>query len=283
LVTTMVSVEVPPDAMDVGAKLFVTVGGAKMFSVALAAAALLPPEVCSALAAMVFVAAPAVDDVTFTITVQPPAGIEVPLATVTLPAPAAAVTPAHVPVLPAVPMVMPAGSVSVSALVSVSAEAFVLPMVMVRLVLPPRARLATPKAFETVGVPSTVSTTPVAAVPVSATGPVAAGAVVALVFVLVAVTDCVMVQLPPGSNVAALKPTLVPLLAPPVSVALLPAVQETLPAPLFASVPVKASLIVTPVRLPGFAAGFVTTIVSVEVPPEAMDVGAKLFETVGGA
>jgi len=254
-----------------------------MLSVALAAAALLPPEVCSAFAAMVLAAAPAVEDVTFTITVQPPAGIDVPLAMVKLLAPALAVTPAHVPVLPAVPIVMPAGNVSVSALVSVIALALVLPTVTVRLVLPPLARFATPKDLATVGGASTVSTTPVAAVPVRATGPVAAGAVVALVFVMVAVTDCEIVQEPPGSRVPALKPTLAPLLTPPVRVALLPTVHETLPAAAFLRVPVNASLIVTPVRLPGFAPAFVTVIVSVDVPPDAIAVGAKLLVTVGGA
>ena len=48
------------------------------------------------------VTAPAVDEVTFTITVQPPEGMLVPLAIVKLPAPAVAVTPVQVPVLPAV-------------------------------------------------------------------------------------------------------------------------------------------------------------------------------------
>ncbi len=41
-------------------------------AVALADLALLPALVCKALAAIVFVAAPAVDEVTLTITVQPP-------------------------------------------------------------------------------------------------------------------------------------------------------------------------------------------------------------------
>ncbi len=88
-----------------------------------------------------FVAVPRVLLVTFTITVQPPAGIEVPLAIVKLPAPAVAVTPLQVPVLPAVLIVMPDGKVSVSVAVVVIGLVFVLVMVTVRLVLPPLTML----------------------------------------------------------------------------------------------------------------------------------------------
>jgi len=38
----------------------------------------------------------------------------------------------------------------------------------------------------------------------------------------------------------------------------------------------------TPVKFPGLAAGLVTTIVIVEVPPDAIVEGAKLFATIGG-
>ena len=55
------------------------------------------------------------------------------------------------------------------------------------------------------------------------------------------------------------------------------------PAALLATVPVDASPIVTPVRFPGFAAGLLTVMVSVEVPPAAIVAGAKLFTTVGAA
>src|SRR5688500_17431318 len=125
--------------------------------------------------AMVLVAAPAVLEVTFTITVQPPEGIEVPLAIVKLPAPAVAVTPVQVPVLPAVPMVMPAGKVSVKRLVSVIAPGLVLPMVTVRLVLPPLAMAVTPKAFAAVGRAKMVSVA-LALEPAWGTGPIALGA-----------------------------------------------------------------------------------------------------------
>src|SRR6478752_5271257 len=153
----MVRVAVPPAAMVVGVKVFVTVGARYTSRLAVAAAALFPPVVCSALAAMVFVDVPAVLEVTFTATVQPAAGIEVPLAIVKLPAPAVAVTPVQVPVLPAVPMVMPAGKVSVSAAVSVSALALVLPIVTVRSALPPLAIAGALNDLVIVGAASTVS------------------------------------------------------------------------------------------------------------------------------
>ena len=110
-----------------------------------------PALVCKAPAAIVFTAAPAVLLVTFTITVQPPAGMLVPFAIVKLPAPAVAVTPVQVPLLPAVLIVMPTGKVSVNSALNVIAAAFVLPIVTVKLVFPPLARFATAKFFVTVG------------------------------------------------------------------------------------------------------------------------------------
>ena len=122
-----------------------------------------------------------------------------------------------------------------------------------------------------------------AAVPVSAIGPVAAGAVVVLLFVEVAVTSCVMVQLWPGGRVPALKPTEVPPFTPPVRVAVPAPVHATLPAAALVRVPVYASLIETPVRLPGLPAAAETVIVIVEVWPLPMDARLKLFVAVGGA
>ena len=149
-------------------------------TVAVAAAALLPALVVKAPLGIVLVAAPAVLEVTLTITVQPGvAGMLLPLAMVKLPAPAVAVTPVQVPVLPAVPMVMPVGKVSVNRLLSVIAAALLLPMVTVRLVLPPLARLATAKALVIVGAADTVKVA-LAVPPVKATGPVAVTAVVVL-------------------------------------------------------------------------------------------------------
>jgi len=88
------------------------------------------------------------------------------------------------------------------------------------------------------------------------------------------------VHVAPAGIVPAVKPTDVPAFAPPVSVAL-PDVQETLPAALFVRPEGYVSEIATPVRLAGFAAGFVTAIVRVELPPVGMNVGAKVFVTVG--
>ena len=99
-------------------------------------------------------------------TVQPPAGMVLPLAMLKLPAPAVAVTPVQVPVLPAVLMVMPAGKASVRADVSTMAPALALPMDTVTLVLPPLAILATEKVLLMVGaVAVTVTQAPVLLVP----------------------------------------------------------------------------------------------------------------------
>jgi len=145
LVTMICIEDVPPEAIDAGVKLFVTVGGLHTFNVAAAALGLLPAVVCNAPAVIVFVAAPAVLLVTSTMIVQPAVEIDVPLAIVKLPA--VAVTPVHVPAFPAVPIVMPVGSVSVSALVGVIALAFVLPIVTVRLVLPTLTRSEAPTGY----------------------------------------------------------------------------------------------------------------------------------------
>ncbi len=86
--------------------------------------------------------------------VQPPAGMEVPLAIVMLPLPAVAVTFGHVPVLPAVLTVIAPGAtgkVSVKTALVVIATPFVLPIVIVTEVLPPEAKLAAPNALVTVG------------------------------------------------------------------------------------------------------------------------------------
>ena len=85
--------------------------------------------------------------------VQPPAGIEVPLAIEMLPLPAVAVTFAQVPVLPVVLTVIApgaTGNVSVKMAVVVIATAFVLPIVIVNDVLPAEPKSA-PNAFATVG------------------------------------------------------------------------------------------------------------------------------------
>ncbi len=156
-VAVNVSTLVPPDAMLVGLKPFAAVGGLYTFNVLVPGVGLLPAFVCSAPAGIVFVAAPVELLVTFTITVQPPAGMLVPFAIVKLPAPAVAVTPVQVPVFPAAPIVIPVGKVSVSALVNMIALVFVLPIVTVRSVFPPLARSDTPNALVNVGLLKSVS------------------------------------------------------------------------------------------------------------------------------
>ena len=86
--------------------------------------------------------------------VQPPAGIDVPLAIVMLPLPAVAVTFAQVPVFPAGLIVIgpgAAGKVSVKTALVVIATPLVLPIVIVSEVLPPGAKLVAPNALVTVG------------------------------------------------------------------------------------------------------------------------------------
>ncbi len=151
LVMVKVITVVPFSAIGFVPNVFVMVGGATTVNVAVPGLVLLPALVFKSPAAIVLVAAPAVLLVTFTVTVQPPAGTLVPLAIVKLPAPAVAVTPVQVPVFPPVPIVIPVGKVSVSALVNVIALVLVFPIVTVRLVFPPLAILLTPKAFEMVG------------------------------------------------------------------------------------------------------------------------------------
>src|SRR6185503_1819467 len=92
-----------------------------------------------------------------------------------------------------------------------------------------------------------------------------------------------MVQAAPGGMEPALKPTLVPPFAPPVRVAAPPPVHATLPAAALARPAGYASLIATAVRLAGFDAGLVTTIVMVEVPLAGIEAGAKPLVTVGEA
>ena len=130
----------------------------------------------------------------------------------------------------------PVGKVSPSVIADWAGLVPVLVKVKTRVVVAPSAIEPAPKVLATVG-DVTVNVALVVA-PVSATGPVADGAVVVFRFVLVAVTLCVMVQVPPGTIVPALKPTFVPALAPPVKVALPAPLQLTLPLALLVSVPI---------------------------------------------
>jgi hypothetical protein len=88
--------------------------------------------------------------------VQPPEGIEVPLAMVKLFAPAVAVTPVQVPLLPVVLIVTPPRKVSVKRLVSEMALAFEFVMVTVSVEVAPDAMVAGANDLLTVGAASTV-------------------------------------------------------------------------------------------------------------------------------
>jgi hypothetical protein len=168
-------------------------------------------------------------------------------------------------------------SVSVKAPL-VSPKPFGLAIVKVIVLVEPSGIDAGAKAFAIVGAPATDSEADAAV-------PAGAWALVAVLVVLVteveAVTLCVIVQLPFGGIVPALKPTDVPPLAPPVSVAPPPAVHATLPTAALLRPAGYVSEIATPVRLAGLAAGFETTIVIVAVPAAGIDVGANAFVTVG--
>jgi hypothetical protein len=249
---------------------------------------LLPEFVCKAPAGIVFVAAPAVLLVTFTITVQPPAGIDVPLAIVKLPAPAVAVTPVHVPVFPAVLIVIPVGNVSVNAAVNVNATKFPFPSVTVRSVFPPEARFVAVKSFATVGsVRASTVRVAFAVPPVNATGPAAVTLFVVFATpVVLLVTFTSTAQLAPTARLATLRRTLLSpaTLAPPLVLVTVPQAAGVNVNVVFTSVmPAgKVSGSWMPVNVPGFVFGFVTVNVITLVPPAEMIVGLNAFVTVGG-
>ena len=85
--------------------------------------------------------------------VQPPAGILVPLATLTLPAPTVEVTPVQVPLFDAAMVMLPGvvGKVSVSTLLNVMALALVLPTLIVNRVVPLGAMLGAANDLVMVG------------------------------------------------------------------------------------------------------------------------------------
>lgn len=150
-----VMVLVPPGAMAVGANALMIVGSAGTIRSSLVASALFPPLVVSAPAAIVLIYVPSTLAVTSTVTLQPPAGILVPLASVIVLAPATAVTPLQAPpklfgvAITIAPGLL--GRLSTNALVNVTALAFVLPTTIVNCVLLPATMLATAKLFVIVG------------------------------------------------------------------------------------------------------------------------------------
>lgn len=149
-------------------------------------------------------------------------------------------------------------------------------LVMAPALMEAAANVLATLALETVRVALAVA-------PVSNVGPVAVGVVVVLLLVEVAVTLCVIVQVPPGTIVPALNPTLVPPFAPPVNVAEPAPEHATLPAAALMRVPPYGSLMVTPVRLAGLATGLVTVMTMLDAPPKPMLDGVNDFVTVGTA
>ena len=275
-----VSTEIPPGSIAAGANAFAMLGAlavtvrVAVFDAAPVAAWLL--ETPDAVFGLAPIAVPRTTTVTVhesdAGTVRPENASAVWPAAKLLPA-----APAHVPPAAAAVSITMPESVSVNA-PAVSAKAFGFVSVNVIVLVPPSGTLAGEKPFASVGDPETASVADAAA-------PAGACALVAVLVVLiteaVVVTDCVMVQLPPGGITPVVKPTLVPPLTPPVSVALPPALHATLPAAAFERPAGYASPITTLVMLAGFAPGFDTTIVSVAVPPEGTVPGAKPLVTVG--
>ena len=126
------STEVAPTATVEGVNDLVAAGANGTLKLALAGDALLPALVTSAPAANVFVNVPPVLATTFAITVQPPAGMLLPLASVIFVSPGVAVTPTQLPLLFAgLATVMPAGRLSTSAALKLIALALLLPSVRV--------------------------------------------------------------------------------------------------------------------------------------------------------
>ncbi|HTQ01942.1 MAG TPA: hypothetical protein VMN56_21665, partial [Casimicrobiaceae bacterium] len=262
----MVSVAVPPAAMDDGA-------------MALASPTLLETTVSGALAGgappkpvvsapVVLVTLPAVADVIGTMIVQPPTGTLLPDGSVI--EVKATVTPAHVPEFDPL-VVIPAGIESVNAAVSVIGTALELPIVMVSVAVPRTAIDA-----------GTIVLASVGAVAVTVTGAVAGGAVPASVTRLPVVLFTV-----PG----VLDVTVTTIVQPPGGTAVpLAMVIDTESTVTFWHVPLLPLVVVTPVGIASVnALASVTAvvltlpivIVSVAAPPTAMLAGTIVLPSVG--
>ena len=255
-----------------------------------AAAALLPALVLKPPIAIVLTFAPAVLEVTFTITVQPPAGIEVPLAIVKLVAPAVAVTPVHVPVFPAVLMVIPDGKVSVKSALRLIGTALLLPNVSVKLVLPPTDKLVAALTLVMVGAFSAVTVNVALAVlPLVNTGPVAVGAEVVLLIGpgVEDVTVSAIRQLAPGLKLATFKRALLSpdALAAPLVLVKVPQAAGVKVAVVLARLrPAgKVSGSCTVVIAPGLPTGLVNVRLRVAVAPGAILAGLIFFAATAGA
>ena len=269
-----VSVDVPPGMIVVGANDLASVGRSSTVSVALAGGAT-PAEVDSV--PVVFSAAPAVLLVTFTLTTQPPAGIDVPLAMVKLPAPLPAVTPEQVvPVVSAgLVLVRPAGYVSANTPDSVMAKALLLPMVTVIVEVPPCAMVVGLKLLASVGRLVTIS--------VDVAGAPTPAVVDSDPVVLTAEPDVLLVTFTFTTQLPA--PNTVPL----AMVNLLSAAVAVTPEQVVPVVSTGLVLVMpagyvsvnSPVSVIALVLALLIVTVSVDVPPGAMVEGVKDLASVG--
>jgi hypothetical protein len=201
-----------------------------------------------------------VEDVTVTTIVQPPTGIVVPLAFVTVVG--VTVTAVHVPVFPLM-VVTPAGITSLNGAVNAIGAAFALPSARVSVAMPPAAMVGGAMDLASVGGDSTV------------TGALAGGAdppvvtSVPVVLVTVPIVEEVMVttivQPPAGTADPVVIVTAAEVTVTPAHVPVLPPVVVT-PACMLST---KCAVSVW-----GEAVVFASVMVSVAVPPAAMDAGA---------
>jgi hypothetical protein len=264
LLKLMVSVEVPPTAMLVGEKLFVTTGGAATFNVA-EACKLIPPSV--ELTMTLFVFCPVVVALTLTLTAQePPADAIAPPVKLMLVAAATAVNvpPQVLVAIGAASTSRPAGKVSVKLRPeSPFGLAAGLVMVIVKVEMPPTCTPVGEKAFAMVGGMKTLSVA-LAVPPIPPSVELTLPVVLSFAPTLVALTLTLIAQELPGVAIA-----------PPDSVMLVfVAAGENVPPQVLVAAGVvststpagNVSLTEMPVKPPGLLAGLVMVIVSVLVP-----------------
>jgi len=282
LVTVIVSVEVPPDGIVAGVNAFVMLGAAVVVTSSVALAVPPVPALVETTADVVLVTNPSVALVTFTVTVQlPPAATVPPLRLIAVPPTTGvgvSVPPQVLLTINGVAMETPPGKVSVKPTPVSATPAFGLVTVMARADVPPEAIFAGVNDFTIVGGCKTASVAE-ALLPVPPSVDVTACVVFTALPMVVLVMSAVIVQLPPAAMV------------PPLSVnEVLPTAGAGLSVPphvllTFNGVAMlrpagNGSVIPTPVSaVPAF--GLVMVMVSVEVPPDAMPVGAKVLVTFG--
>lgn len=297
LVMVIVKVLGAPGMMVVGAKALATMGANNTSSGACAGLVLLPLLVCKAPAGMLFTAVPPVVLVTGTVIVQVPgvpAGMVAPLARLMLLPPAVAVTMPLVQVVDAAGLaatVTPAGKVSRKLATRAALVALLLLNVRVSVETLPAAMVDGLKALATTGgLAGLVDNGAVAGWPVSATGPVAVGALVVLFKLVIAAAMVTPVVVPlPMIRVQLLGPAakLTPL-----TLKVLPAIEPAPQVPVMAGLPTKAmlaeplvgkvSLTATPVNA-GLPAGLLRVSVMVLIAPGAMGLVPNALATTGGA